>query len=116
MKKILKYCFNTTVWVPTRSEWINLLACLPNADRENVTRYMYKNDSKQTLIGKILIRYFLKRLLNIDTCHLVIDRNSKGRPYLKLRDSLNQAKLNSYIMDHHVDFNVFFYLIIIFSF
>ena len=111
MKKIFKYCFNTTVWIPSRSEWINLMSCLPNSERENITRYVYKNDSKQTLIGQILIRYCLKSLLNVDSNHLVIDRNSKGRPYLKLKETLNQAKLPANNIDHHIDFNVikFFY-------
>ncbi len=106
MKKILKHCFNTTLWTPTRSEWINMLSCLPTPERENVTRFMYKSDSKQTLIGQILIRYCLKLLLNIESSHLVVDRNSKGRPFLKLKESLISAKLSNQTIDNHVDFNV----------
>jgi 4'-phosphopantetheinyl transferase len=104
MKKILKYCFNTTIWQPQRLEWLNLISALPSDERERISRYMFKSDLKQTLIGQILIRYCLKNLINIEWNHLNIDRTSKGRPYLKLKETLNSAKLTN--IDSQVDFNV----------
>jgi 4'-phosphopantetheinyl transferase len=104
MKKILKYCFNTTIWTPTRLEWLHLISALPSDERERISRYMFKSDLKQTLIGQILIRYCLKNLINIEWNHLILDRSPKGRPYLKLKETLNAAKLTN--LDNQIDFNV----------
>lgn len=104
MKKIFKYCFNTSTWKPGRLEWVNLLASIPKEERDRVTSFMFKRDSKQTLMGQILIRYCLKNLLNIDWHSIILDRNTKGRPYLKLKETLALSKLNN--LDHTVDFNV----------
>ena len=104
MKKILKYCFNTSIWAPTRLEWLNLMSALPTDERERITRYMFKSDLKQTLIGQILIRYCLKNLINVEWNQLVIDRTAKGRPYLKLKETLSGAKISNF--DYQVDFNV----------
>ena len=106
MKKILKFCFNTSIWTPTRLEWISLLSALPVEERDRIARYNFKSDSKQTLIGQILIRYSLKNLLNIEWNHLQLARNSKGRPYLKIKDTLSSAKLGLNSFEHLIDFNV----------
>lgn len=104
MRKFLNLCFNTTVWSPTRSEWLNLLASLPKEERERISAYVFQRDAKQTLIGQVLIRYCLKKLLNIEWHHLEIARNAKGRPFLLLDETLKKAKMSS--ADLHVDFNV----------
>ena len=104
MKRILKYCFNTSAWSPTKSEYMFLLSTIPRDERERVARYVFKRDAKQTLLGQVMIRYCLKTLLNTDTNNLCIARNAKERPYLKVKETLSQARLNSF--DYLVDFNV----------
>ena len=105
MKKILKFCFNTTTWQPTKSEWVHLLSSIAKDERDRVSRYVFKRDSKQTLMGQVLIRYCLKNLLNIESNNLCIGRNAKERPFLKLKESLALAKQTN-TSDYLVDFNV----------
>lgn len=104
MKRILKYCFNTSAWNPTKTEYIFLLSSIPRDERERVSRYVFKRDAKQTLLGQVLIRYCLKTLLSTDTNNLCIARNAKERPYLKVKETLAQAKINNF--EYLVDFNV----------
>ncbi|CAF0862412.1 unnamed protein product [Brachionus calyciflorus] len=104
MRKILKYCFNTSVWSPTKIEWLTLLSSLPKDERERITSYMFKRDSKQTLMGQILIRFCLKQFLNTDWSNICIGRNAKGRPFLKIKETLCLSRLNN--LDHTIDFNV----------
>ncbi|RNA39483.1 L-aminoadipate-semialdehyde dehydrogenase-phosphopantetheinyl transferase [Brachionus plicatilis] len=104
MRKILKFCFNTTAWSPSRSEWLALLSSLPKEERERTTSYMFKRDSKQTLIGQALIRYCIKCFLNTDWQNICIGRNSKNRPFLKLKETLCLSQLKS--VDFVIDFNV----------
>lgn len=104
MKKILKFCFNTTVWTPFKSDWLLLLSSLPKEERDRVCSYMFKRDSKQTLIGQVLIRYCLKIFLNTDWKNICIGRNSKNRPYLKVKETICLSQLKS--IDFSIDFNV----------
>lgn len=104
MKKILKFCFNTTSWQPTKTEWMHLLSAIAKEERDRVSRYVFKRDSKQTLMGQVLIRYCLKNLLNIESNNLCIARNPKERPYLKLKETLASVKQPN--LDCLVDFNV----------
>lgn len=104
MKKFLKYCFNTSTWKPNKVEWLQLLSSITKEEREKVTSFAFKSNSKQTLIGRVLIRYCLQKLLNIEWSCLVIGQSSKERPCLKIKETLNLAKMNS--MQYHVDFNV----------
>ena len=104
MKRILKYCFNTSAWNPTKSEYMFLLSTISRDERDRVSRYVFKRDAKQTLLGQVLIRYCLKLLLNTDTNNVCIARNPKERPYLKVKETLAQAKLAS--IDCLIDFNV----------
>ena len=95
MKKILKYCFNTSLWTPTRQEWLQILSAITKEERERIDKYMFKRDAKQTLIGHLLIRYALKNLLSVDWNHIVLARTSNGRPYLKIKETLQNFKSSS---------------------
>lgn len=117
MKKLLKLCFNTSVWKPTRQEWLQILTAIPKEERERIDKYMFKRDAKQTLIGHLLIRFCLKTLLNVEWNHIILSRTSNGRPYVKLKETFqsqlaatsNQkpSKENmSQLLDCLVDFNV----------
>lgn len=104
MRKFLKYCFNTSSWNPNRVEWLQLLTSITKEERDKVTRFSFKCNSKQTLIGRVLIRYCLKNLLNIEWSCLCIGQTAKDRPFLKIKETLCLAKMNS--LPYHVDFNV----------
>lgn len=104
MKKFLKYCFNTSAWNPNRVEWLQLLSSIPKEERDKVTRYTFKCNAKQTLIGRVLIRYCLQKLLSIEWSALCIGQTVKDRPYLKIKETLCMARQNN--MQYHVDFNV----------
>jgi len=104
MKKFLKYCFNTSSWQPNRVEWLQLLSSIPKEERDKVTRFAFKSNAKQTLIGRVLIRHCLHKLLSIEWSALSLGQTPKGRPYLKTKETLCQAGLNT--LPFYVDFNV----------
>lgn len=104
MRELLKLCFNTSAWIPNRSEWLLLLSSLPKDERSRIINYVFKRDSKQTLIGQVLIRYCLKIFLNTSWQNICIGRNSKNRPYLKVKETLCLSQIKS--IDFTIDFNV----------
>jgi len=104
MKKFLKYCFNTAAWQPSKVEWLQLLSAISKEERDKVTRFMFKRNAKQTLIGRVLIRYCLNSLLNIEWSSLCIGQTAKERPYLKIKETSCLARLGTF--QYHVDFNV----------
>lgn len=97
MKKILKLCFNTSEWSPNRSEWLRLLSSLPKSERDRIGTFAYKRDSKNSLAGQILLRMCIKRLVpRLDWPNIVIERNQKGRPCLKLKESLHLCNITDF--------------------
>lgn len=106
MKKVLKYCVNTSEWTPTRSEWTNLISSLPKTERDRIDRYSFKRDAKNSLIGQILLRISVKRLLpKVEWINIIIERNSKDRPCLKLSETLRLSKIGDF-GSHQIDFNL----------
>lgn len=108
MKKLLKVCINTADWSPTRSDWLRLVASLPKSERDRIVSFAFKRDSKNSLVGQILVRLCLKRLLPaaVDWPHLVIERNTKGRPCLRLKETLQLAGITDFGANHQIDFNL----------
>jgi 4'-phosphopantetheinyl transferase len=114
MKKIVKYCFNTSTWSPSRQEWMSLMIALPKDERESVARFMFKRDCKQSLIGRILARYCLKHLLNVEWNCIRLARTANDRPYVKLKETIcmagksnkNQTASNLLSENLLVDFNL----------
>jgi hypothetical protein len=104
MTKIVKYCFNTQAWSPNRQQFIHLLSGLPSEERERVIDFVFKRDIKQKLIGQLLIRYALQNLLHIDWNKIQLGRTAKGRPFMKIRETLNSMKVTS--LNENFDFNI----------
>lgn len=99
MKKILKLCLNTSEWSPSRSEWLRLNSILPKSERDRIGAYVYKRDSKNSLVGQILLRIGLKRIVpHLEWPSMVIERNQKGRPCVKLKET----DLDSSIIDSNL--------------
>ena len=106
MKKLLKYYFNTNKWSPTKAEWLALLCALPKDERERISRYMFKRDQKQTLIGQVLIRYTLKNQFNLKWNHIVLSRDAKSRPYLNQAETVKLSGMKNLFKSSVLDFNV----------
>lgn len=97
MKKVLKLCFNTSEWSPNRSEWLRLISSLPKSERDRIGTFAYKRDSKNSLAGQILLRMCIKRLVPLlEWSNIVIERNQKGRPCLKLKESLHMDNITNF--------------------
>lgn len=106
MKKLLKVCFNASEWSPTRADWLRLVASLPKPERDRLVTFAFKRDSKNSLVGQILVRLCLRRLLpRVDWHNLVIERNAKGRPCLRLKETLQLANITDF-GPNQIDFNV----------
>lgn len=110
MKKLFKYCFNTSKWSPSKSEWLALISSLPKEERQRISGYAFKQDQKQTLMGQILIRYTLRCLLNIRWNHLAIQRDAKNRPGLSVSETIkltgNSKNVAALFKTNLIDFNV----------
>ena len=106
MKKLFKLCINTSEWSPTRSDWLRLVLSLPKSERDRIVAFAHKRDSKNSLVGQILLRLCLKRLIpKAQWPSLIIERNSKGRPCLRLKETLQISNILDF-GTNQIDFNV----------
>ena len=85
MRKFVKYCFNTSAWTPNKVEWLQLLSSVSREERDKVARFTFRANAKQSLLGRVLVRFCLQKLLGVEWSRLSLGHTAKDRPYLKLR-------------------------------
>ena len=85
--KCINIFLNINKWNPTKNEWLTFLSILPEPEKLKVSRYVYKKNSKQSLIGQVLIRYCIHKIIGKQ--ELEIYRNEYGKPLAKKTTSNN---------------------------
>lgn len=101
---VTRWGFDISKWNPSNDEWKEYLGKLKPCESERISKFRFPSDAKLSLAGRCLIHKYIKQYaveLCIDTndriCDL-LDRTSKGKPYLKRDKDTNS--------DFFLDFNV----------
>ncbi|GAB5367282.1 hypothetical protein AAMO2058_001216800 [Amorphochlora amoebiformis] len=66
-------------WRPSVEEWNHALSLLPQPDREKISKFLYLEDAKARLIGRLLIRQLSEKLGCSDSS---VVRLPSGRPVI----------------------------------
>lgn len=80
MARHIRWYVNVNKWRPTRDQWIKLAASISDNELERINKFVFKEDSKSSLIGHALIRKFLSQALNLPSNEPQLTRNKHGRP------------------------------------
>lgn len=99
----IKWYFNTTKWHPTREQWLKLTSSVSNDELTRINRFVFKEDTKSTLIGQALLHSFVSRKLWVPSDLIKFTRTTMGRPILlpEFFEEVSQRRsLNS------LDFNI----------
>lgn len=94
----VRWAFDLRSWRCTLSDLELATACIQLEEKERLARFVYLNDFKASIIGRLLIRQFIKACLpELDYNAIHIERDSRGKPFFSLRaDPVN----------FNIDFNV----------
>jgi len=114
--RVYRWAFNCSKWHPTKEEFGRAFAAIQQDERDRINRFVYQEDAKRALVGRLLIRKCIleeleerERLdhqsITIKNCDLLLRRSAKGRPIIS-------PPLDSYLanfdfnVSHHGDFAV----------
>jgi 4'-phosphopantetheinyl transferase len=75
---------NISGWQVVDADFLKLLACLPQHEREQVTKYYHKVDQLRTLVGKLVSRQLLMQLSDFSWDQMVFSRGPYGKPELSV--------------------------------
>lgn len=99
---MIRWAFNFTKWNPTHSEMLQAISCVQQEEKDRLARFVFKNDLKASLIGRLMMRKFVNKLTKIPYDQIKLIRNDKGKPLL---DNKIDLKIN-FNVSHQGDFVV----------
>lgn len=93
----VRWAFDLLAWRCTFNDLELATACIQPEEKERLSRFVYLNDFKASIIGRLLMRQFIKSCLpELDYNAIHLERDSLGKPFF----SPTSHQLA------HIDFNV----------
>lgn len=88
-QRSILWVFNLKKWNPTEAEMLLATSCIQLEEKDRLSRFVFKNDVKSSLIGRLLMRKFVSE--NTDQTYDTIRflRDEKSKPYLAGNSVLN---------------------------
>jgi phosphopantetheinyl transferase len=90
--KQLRLYFNVDEWKPQRHELLRAISGINENELEKLKKFHFKKHFKFSLIGRLLIRYVVKKLINISWNDISLSESSYNKPILK--NELNNFDFN----------------------
>ncbi|KAL3284196.1 hypothetical protein HHI36_018360 [Cryptolaemus montrouzieri] len=101
-EKNIRWAFNISKWNPSRDEIVRCTTYVQPEEKERLGRFIFKNDFKSSLIGRLLMRKFVAEASESLYNEILFSRNDKGKPIL-VNPSFEALKFN---VSHQGDYVV----------
>lgn len=88
-----RWAFDLSAWRPTITDLQRAIVCIQPEERERLAKFMFRDDFNASLIGRLLLRKFVRDATKTPYEEIRFIRDERGKPHL--------AKQHS-----HIDFNV----------
>lgn len=110
INKSVRWMFNIKSWIPTKDEILLATSCVQREEKERLSKFVFKDDFKSSLIGRLLMRKFVNDYTNIPYDKIRFYRDDKGKPIIDSNGvnlSFNISHHGDYVvlageLDHHV--------------
>ncbi|EEZ97421.2 L-aminoadipate-semialdehyde dehydrogenase-phosphopantetheinyl transferase [Tribolium castaneum] len=99
--KSVRWAFNLSKWEPSHSDMLLATSCVQVEEKERLARFVFKNDVKSSLIGRLLMRKFVNEATGLKYNEIKFARDEKGKPFL----TNNNFPIN-YNVSHQGDYTV----------
>lgn len=96
----VRWAFNFNAWNPTHADVLLATSCIQPEEKQRLSKFVFKNDFKSSLIGRLMMRKFVHEALDLSYKEVRFLRDEKGKPYL------NNTKI-SFNVSHQGNFAVF---------
>lgn len=77
-----RFSFNTRQWSPDIHQWKLAYEAIQENERKRISQFVFKDDAKSSLIGRVLLRYMVCQLTKISWSELCLERSNKGKPVI----------------------------------
>lgn len=77
-----RWAFNIKAWHPKDDEIIAGSSYVQPEEKERISRYVFQDDAKSSLIGRLMIRKFVHLFSSIPYDEIRFGRDDRGKPYL----------------------------------
>lgn len=78
----VRWAFNFNNWNPTENELLLATSCIQTDEKERLNKFVFRNDFKASLIGRLLMRKYINIALKIPYNEIILERDEKGKPFL----------------------------------
>lgn len=98
----VRWAFNLAKWEPSYAEISLATCCIQLEEKERLARFVFRDDFKSSLIGRLLLRKFVKESTGTEYDKVRFVRDEKGKPVL---GSACPNKIN-FNVSHQGDYTV----------
>lgn len=77
-----RFTFNIRQWMPEKCQWMSAYESIQEEERVRISQFVFKEDAKSSLVGRMLLRYMICQLTNIPWNKIFLERSSKGKPII----------------------------------
>lgn len=93
-----RWAFDLSTWRPSLNELLLATSCIQTEEKTRLAKFMFREDFDGSIVGRLLMRKFVRDTANIPYEQIRFDRDSRGKPYL--------VPSQHHQPSHYVDFNV----------
>ncbi|XP_007902633.2 L-aminoadipate-semialdehyde dehydrogenase-phosphopantetheinyl transferase [Callorhinchus milii] len=101
----VRWAFGSGAWQPSRPEWLQAARCVQAEEKERISGFMFANDAKAAMGGRLLIRKLIAEKLKIPWDEIQLQRTEKGKPFL-VNSTPNVFPNFNFNISHHGDYTV----------
>lgn len=94
-----RWAFDLSAWRPSRADLLLATACIQAEEKQRLAKFVFRNDFDASLIGRLLMRKYVRDTSQLAYQHIRFARDERGRPHL-LPSSADAAAVAG------LDFNV----------
>lgn len=97
----VRWAFDLKAWRCTLDDLQLATACVQPEEKERLAAFVYLDDFKASLIGRLLMRRFIKACLpELDYNAIHFDRDSRGKPFYEPSHTDKSTQIN-FNVSHH---------------
>jgi 4'-phosphopantetheinyl transferase len=96
-----RWAFDFKSWKPTLQDLMVATSLIQPEEKQRISQFVFQDDFKASLAGRLLMRYFIRRALCTDNHEIKLARDERNKPYL-----IEINGKSNVFNDKVIDFNV----------
>lgn len=77
-----RWAFDFRSWKPSLQDLRVAVSLIQPEEKQRLSRFMFQEDFKASLCGRLLMRYFMRRAMSVDNHQFKLGRDAREKPYL----------------------------------